>query len=166
MKRIALVFLLLVLAGAPGLASDEARNLKGLKQLRVVVAGPPPEAGSTGASSDALEAQVRDRLRGEVARLAIHQASQSYVYVRVTLLQQAAASDAVAGCTTLLELQVHRPVTILNDELGPEVALALVAVWEKSVLLGGDCGGTQAAVKGGLDVLLKSLAADYAVANP
>jgi hypothetical protein len=166
MKRIVSSLLLLVLTVAPGLASDEAQNLRGLKQLRIVVADLHPDARAMDISGDTLESQLRTRLRREVPRLAIHRASHSYVYVRVTLLRQAAVPEQEAGCTTLLELQIHRPVTILNDELGPEVAVALVAVWEKSVMLGGSCGGAQTAIKDGLDALLRSLVADYSRANP
>lgn len=164
MKRIAGVVLLLVFTVAPGWASSEAGNLKGLKQLRVEVAGLPAEA-AMGISGDTLEAEVRGRLRSELPRVTIHQGSQSHVYVRVTMLRQAAVPELEPACTTLVELQVHRPVTVLNDELGPEVAVTLVPVWEKSVLLGGGCNSASAAIKSGLEPLLKSLIADYATAN-
>ena len=166
MKPGVIVFLLLILAITPTLASNEAENLKGLKQLRVLAAGLHPEAREVGLSRDALELQVRSSLRRDIPRLALHQASHSYVYVRVTLLRGESVSGQEPGCITLLELEVHRPGTILNDELRPEVALTMLGVWEKSVLLSGQCSSAQATVEGSLDSLLQALAVDYRAANP
>jgi hypothetical protein len=166
MKPSVILLLPLILATNPALAADEAENLKGLKQLKVLPANLHPTAREVGLASDALELQVRSGLRRDFPRLALHQNSHSYVHVRVTLLKGEASPDQEPSCITLLELEVHRPGTILNDELRPEVALTMVGVWEKSVLLSGLCTGAQAAVEAGLENLLQALAVDYRAANP
>jgi hypothetical protein len=166
MKAGVIVLPLLILAITPTLASDEAENLKNLKQLKVLAANLHPDAREVGLSRDALELQVRTSLRRDIPRLALHQASHSYVYVRVTLLKGESSSGQEPSCITLLELEVHRPGTILNDEFRPEVALTMVGVWEKSVLLSGHCSSARATVEANLESLLQALALDYRAANP
>lgn len=166
MKPSLILLLLLILPTSPTLASNQAENLKGLTQLKVLPVKLDPVAREVGLDSDTLELQVRRSLRSEIPRLALHQNSHSYVHVRVTLLKGEAGSGQQPSCITLLKLELHRPGTILNDELRPEVALTMVGVWGRSVLLSGLCAGVPAAAETGLDSLLQALAADFRTANP
>ena len=168
MRRLAIGSIAIVLLASLQCEPQETKlgPLTSLRQTRVVVESLQPDAKTIGLSVESLESQMLVGLRRDISKLAVRESAHPYLYLNVAVLRITTVGGRETGLSAFVNLQMKRPVTILEDVMVGEVILDLATVWQKGVLLTGSRTSMRKRVKDEINEVLTEFAADYYRQNP
>ncbi len=100
-------------------------------------------------------------------RLEVGKDAYPLISLHVDVVKVRDIGGRLQGCAACLDINVHRPVRILTDDVeNIAVDLDIAEVREKATLLSGPCERMRRQVQDKLDDVLTKFAADYYKANP
>ena len=173
MRRVVIGLILIGLIVCPSTKSQqlsqEAKPLKDLRQVRIVVEHFNTSDRTLGLSETQLESQVLVGLKRNISRLSIDENTPSYVYVNITVVMEYTNNGLKLGPAVFVRTELKRPVFILSDDykttrtiIGSDYA----CVWDSGSLLSGPRDGMARRVPNEIDNHLIKFAADYYRQNP
>ena len=105
-------------------------------------------------------------LRRDIPRLAVRESARPFLHLAVSVLRHTTMGGRELGFSAFVNLNMFRPVTILEDVGAGEVTFDLASVWHEGLLLFGPRSSMLRQVKDSIDRLLTKFAADYYRQNP
>ena len=173
MRRVVIGLILIGLIVCPSTKSQqlsqEAKPLKDLRQVRIVVEHFNTSDRTLGLSETQLESQVLVGLKRNISRLSIDKNAESFVYVNIASVMRHTIRGQNIGAAVRVELELFRPVFILSDDYPTTrtiIGSVFACVWDKGSILTGPRDGMARRVQNEIDNHLTEFAADYYRQNP
>jgi hypothetical protein len=155
MKILAPACILYSIFWIPDLASAQAKPLKDLERLDIVIEGLEKPEKDMGLSVESLESQVLAALKRDLPNLKVEKSMGSYVSVRITSI------ELEFGYAVFASVGLYRPAKILRDKDKSEITHTLVSVWDKGIILTGPPDSMASRVRETISKEITELAADY-----
>jgi hypothetical protein len=154
-KILAPACILLSILLIPELISAQAKPLKDLEQLGIVIESLGKPEKDVGLSVQSLESQVLAALKRDLPNLKVENSMGSYVSVRITSI------ELEFGFAVFVSVELYRPAKILRDKDKSEITHTLASVWDKGTILTGPQSSMVSRVHEALSKEITELAADY-----
>ena len=168
MRRMAIGSIAIVLLASLQCEPQETKlgPLTRLRQTSILVEPLNAAAKRIGLSKKSLESQMLVGLRRDIPKLAVRESARPYLYLLLTVVRDTIVGGQEFGFSVFVNLEMNRPVTILEDVGVGEVALTRATVWRRASLVVGSRRDIRRLVKDGIDEKLTEFAADYYRQNP
>ena len=168
MRRIAIGSIAIVLLAGVQCEPQETSltPLTRLRQTKIAVELLDAAAKTVGLSRKGLESQMLVGLRRDIPRLAVRDDVIPLLYLNVNMLRTIIVRGKAHGFAAFVNLNMFRPVTILEDVGVGEVTFGMATVWDRGGLLVSNSSSIRQQVKESIDEKLTAFAADYYRQNP